>query len=71
MEMKSVLAEIDEELSRLIQARALLAGVNGVKPAAARKKKGRQRKRRKMSAEGRARIAEAQRKRWAAQKKKA
>lgn len=66
MEMRLLLAEIDEELNRLKQARALLAGTSDAKPAAATKKKT---GRRKMSAEGRARIVAAQKKRWAAQRK--
>ena len=66
MEMRLLLAEIDEELNRLKQARALLAGTSDAKHAAATKKKT---GRRKMSAEGRARIVAAQKKRWAAQRK--
>jgi hypothetical protein len=53
----------DTEIARLKQARALLsdsAKNNGAAPA---------RKRRQMSAASRKKIADAQRKRWAAQKK--
>jgi hypothetical protein len=71
MEMKSLLAEIDEELSRLKQARTLLAGAGEVKQATTATTKAGRRKGWKMSVEGRARIAEAQKKRWAARKKKA
>jgi hypothetical protein len=56
MDTKQVLAELDAEIARLEQVRRLLAGA--VDPG--RKAK------RTMSAEGRARIAAAQRKRWAA-----
>jgi hypothetical protein len=52
MDTKQVLAELDAEIARLEQVRRLLAG--GRKP------------KRTMSAEGRARVAAAQRKRWAA-----
>jgi len=81
MGVSDILAAIDQEIGQLQQARALLSGdatpvvkrkvgrprkaVAAVTPAAqkpARKKK------RKLSPEGRKRIAEAVRKRWAAQK---
>src|SRR5579859_7082826 len=75
MTIDSILAEIDAEIARLTQARQLLAAAGttkGVtkaartaKPAA---KKGR--KKRVLSADARKRIAEAQRRRWAAQKSK-
>lgn len=64
MDVKELIASINEEISRLQQARALLAGNDrghtAVRSAA---------RRRTLSAEARARIAEAQRKRWAKQKK--
>ncbi|HWH60453.1 MAG TPA: hypothetical protein VN682_22695 [Terriglobales bacterium] len=77
MNLESILAGIDEEIARLSQARQLLTGtstkrgpgrpkLNGA-PVAAPK----QRKRRRMSAEGRARIAAAQKARWAKAKKAA
>lgn len=63
-----ILASIDSEISVLKQARALLTGTNNgthrvAKPAKKRKFT--------MSAEGRAKIAAAQRKRWAKQKRAA
>ncbi|HKR27692.1 MAG TPA: hypothetical protein VJS11_09555 [Acidobacteriaceae bacterium] len=72
MNTSELIAGIDEELSRLRQVRGLLASDGGVRrgpgrPAASfefgasRPKK----KKRHMSAEGRAKIAAAQRKRWA------
>jgi hypothetical protein len=65
MSLETILSTIDAEIVRLQQARALLAGSNA-KPAdgplVPKKRK------RRMSAEVRERIAEAQRKRWAAQK---
>jgi hypothetical protein len=68
--ISSVVAQIDQEISRLQQVRALLTQ-NSVAP-----RRGRPRvsaaatptKRHTMSAEGRARIAAAQKKRWAKQK---
>ena len=79
MGVSDILAAIDQEIAQLQQARALLSG--GAAPAAKRKV-GRPRKsvavaalaakpakkKRKLSAEGRKRIAEAVKKRWAAQK---
>ena len=64
METKQIITELDKEIARLREARALLVGsTNGVKPAAP--------KRQPISAEGKKRIAEAQRKRWAKVKKAA
>jgi hypothetical protein len=60
MNTDEIVQTIDAEISRLEQVRALLAG--HTTPL----KRG---KRSTMSAEGRARIAAAQRKRWAAKKK--
>jgi hypothetical protein len=63
METTALLSAIDQEIARLSQARALLAGgANHAKPG---------RKDRVMSAEARKRIGDAQRKRWAAQRKAA
>ena len=76
MGLPEVLAEIDKEISNLKRARALLAdesvakrgpgrpkGSSG-KPAKKKKKK----KKRNLTPEGRKRIAEAVRRRWAVQK---
>ena len=62
MDTAQLISEIDSEISRLQQARALLAGghsVNRTRPHGST---------RVLSAEARARIAAAQRKRWAKQK---
>ncbi len=68
METSAMIVSIDEELQRLRQARELLAGTgNGSGAGRGTKKK----RRHTMSAEGRARIAAAQRARWAKQKKAA
>lgn len=74
MTIDSIVAQIDAEIARLTQVRALLSGTgiakaaSAAKTAAAPKRRGR--KRRALSAEARKRIADAQRKRWAAQKAK-
>jgi hypothetical protein len=74
MSIESILAEIDAEIARLTQVRSLLAGSGRVAaPIAERKPKkttGKIRKKRVLSADARKRIADAQRKRWAAQKAK-
>jgi hypothetical protein len=63
MTIETILAEIDAEIAQLKQARALLSG-DGAKKSATPVV----RKKRKMSAAGRKRIGDAQRKRWAKQK---
>jgi hypothetical protein len=68
MSLDNVLSSIDAEIARLQQARALLAGIDA-KPASEVAVPKRARRKRTMSAEARKRIGEAQRKRWAAQKK--
>jgi len=73
METKQLVAAIDEEISRLTQARTLLAGnsgSSGTRGGASTSKKATKTKK-VMSPEVRKRIADAQRKRWAAQKKTA
>ncbi len=74
MAIDSIIAQIDAEIARLTQARALLANLGTVAPAAAAPKaktaKAKRRKKRVLSPEARKRIADAQRKRWAAQKAK-
>jgi hypothetical protein len=60
MNTAELLSSIDSEIATLKQARALLAGQDGhVRPTAKPAKK------HMMSAEGRARIAAAQKARWA------
>jgi hypothetical protein len=77
MAIESILAQIDAEIATLKQARSLLASAGLVttevtehttKKTAAKSKR---RKKRVLSPEARKRIADAQRKRWAAQKAKA
>ena len=70
METKEMLAQIDAEISRLQQARSILAGPgkNGRKST---KTVESARKKRKLSPEARARIAAAQKARWAKARKTA
>lgn len=74
MAIDSILSQIDAEISRLTQVRKLLAGSDtGSITAPKRKTKAataKFRKTRVLSPEARKRIADAQRKRWAAQKSK-
>jgi hypothetical protein len=82
MATDSILAQIDAEIARLTQVRSLLASTGKVSvkvteritKQTARKTKAapvaKAKKRRVLSPEARQRIADAQRKRWAAQKAK-
>ncbi|HEX3662111.1 MAG TPA: hypothetical protein VHU89_11800 [Acidobacteriaceae bacterium] len=78
MEVKQIVAELEKEIARLKEARALLAG--GGSPVAAKRKPGRpagaatvRRKsgKRRLTPEGRKRISEALKRRWAARRKAA
>lgn len=73
MSLDNLLSSIDAEIARLQQARALLAGTGtrGGRVVNSSKTTSKPRRKRVMSAEARKRIGEAQRKRWAAQKKAA
>jgi hypothetical protein len=66
METKGILAEIDAEIRRLEQVRAILTGKDG-RPGT--KALAPARKKRRLSPEARARIAAAQKARWAKAKK--
>lgn len=68
MGIESVLASIDAEISKLQQARALLAGGHGGWVSSGKKRGPKPRKKRVLSDEGRKRIAEAVKRRWARQK---
>ena len=65
MKTDEILAAIDAEIAVLKQARAILTETESADERSPRAG-GRPRKRRKMSAEARAKIAAAQKKRWAA-----
>jgi hypothetical protein len=68
METQAILAQIDAEIDRLQQVRAILTGTSGRKYKTAAKSA---LKKRQLSPEGRARIAEAQKARWAKTRKTA
>jgi conjugal transfer/entry exclusion protein len=73
--VSEILVEIDHEIAQLQQARALLAGrapaAAPKKAAAAAKPAKKGKKKRHLTPEGRKRIAEAVKRRWAEQKKSA
>lgn len=74
MVIESILAQIDAEIARLTQVRKLLAA-SGSTTSITKTPKGKAapakaRKKRVLSADARKRIAEAQKRRWAAQKAK-
>jgi hypothetical protein len=71
VEVRQIVAELDHEIARLKEARALLAGwapAKGKRGVSAGAPTG---KKRQLSPEARKRISEAQQRRWAAQKKAA
>jgi 50S ribosomal subunit-associated GTPase HflX len=73
MSIETILAEIDAEIARLTQVRSLLAGTRTVSSSGPKGKTSKgpgRKKKRVLSPEARKRIADAQRKRWAAQKAK-
>lgn len=65
MTREELVAAVDEEISRLEKVRALLQSTGGSKIGSSF---GKPRKKRVLSADARARIAAAQRRRWAKQK---
>jgi hypothetical protein len=76
MGLAGILVEIDNEIAKLNQARALLVGGTVVKRGPGRPKAAiavakPTKKKRNLTPEGRKRIAEAVRRRWAAQRKAA
>ena len=77
MDVTKILAEIDGEIARLQQIRSALTGIDGVSTG---KRRGRpkgstnapkpaKRKKRNLSPEGRKRIADAMKRRWAERRK--
>jgi hypothetical protein len=71
MSIPEILTLIDAEIASLQQARALIGGFQ-TKPKPGRPVgSGKKKKKRNLTPEGRARIAEAVKRRWAAQKKAA
>lgn len=73
MGVTEILAEIDREIAQLQQARALLSGssVRKSRSASLLATRAAGKKKRNLTPEGRRRIAEAVKRRWAEQKKKA
>lgn len=77
MGVSEILVQIDHEIAQLQRARTLLAGGAAAIPRkataapAAMKPSRKRKKKRNLSPEGRKRIAEAVRRRWAEQKKAA
>jgi hypothetical protein len=71
VDVKDILVEIDAEISRLQQARALLSGGATPKRGPGKVKAVAAPKKRKLTPEGRKRIAEAMKRRWAERKKQA
>jgi len=74
MGVSEILAQIDREIAQLQQARALLAGGSAAAPKKAAKvlaikTPAKKKKKRNLTPEGRKRIAEAVKRRWAEQKK--
>lgn len=75
MEVTRIIAEIDAQIVKLQQARALLAGTQAVRTGPGRPKGSKSavasNSKRKLSPEGRKRIADAMKKRWAERRKQA
>ncbi len=74
MSIETIVQEIDAEIARLVQVRALLASTGKVAAKLATvkvDKAPKTRKKRVLSPEARKRIADAQKKRWAAVRSKA
>jgi hypothetical protein len=79
MDVAKLLTEIDAEIERLQQARATIAGLNLGTSVVAKPKRGRPKgstnapkpakRKRNLSPEGRKRIAEAMKRRWAERRK--
>jgi hypothetical protein len=74
MTIEAILAEIDSEIARLTEARRLLGTADSARSTSSKrgpkKSAGKARKTRVLSADARKRIADAQKRRWAAQKSK-
>lgn len=82
MEVSRIIAEIDAQISKLQQARELLSGSNGKATKGPGRPKGSKNaktaaapagapRKRKLSPEGRKRIADAMKRRWAERRKQA
>jgi len=74
MEVSRIIAEIDAQIEKLQQARELLSGTapkakGPGRPKGSKNATGTRPRRHKLSAEGRRRISESQKRRWAEQRK--
>lgn len=72
MEVSRIIVEIDAEIRKLQQARELLSGISSVGSKGPGRPKGSKNvsgKKRKLSPEGRKRIQEAMKRRWAERRK--
>ena len=69
MGVAEILAQIDREIAQLQKARELLAGAHAKPTAAPAPAQKPAKKKRRLTPEGRRRIAEAVKRRWAEQKK--
>ena len=69
MEVSKIVAELDKEIARLKEARELLAGSSSSHRGPGKKKSAAKPHKRTMTVEGRRRIAEAMKKRWAERRK--
>ena len=73
MEVKGIIAEIDAQIQKLQQARQLLSGLSNAGQKGPGRPKGSKNgtpgKKRKLSPEGRKRIQEAMKRRWAERRK--
>ena len=70
MAITEIIAELDAEIARLNQVRKLLSNGRNIQLGSSVATKSTGRKKRTLSPETRKKIADAQRKRWAAQKAK-
>lgn len=71
MEVSRIITEIDAQIAKLQQARALLLGTTGRAPGRPKgSKSSTAPRKRRLSAAGRKRISEAMKKRWEEQRKK-
>lgn len=74
MQVNQIVAELDQEINRLKEARALLAGAAAVprrrgRPASKQVAAPRTTRKHRLSPEGRKRISDALKRRWAKQRK--
>ena len=75
MEVSRIIAEIDAQIAKLQQARELLSGTTTStgkgpgRPKGSKNAKGSTSRKRKLSPEGRKRIADAMKRRWAERRK--